>query len=262
VEWFAIDSVEELHKVANIKADAKLCLRIETPSAGSDWPLSGKFGADPWQVREIAAAAARLGANLAAVTFHVGSQCRNPESWRLGIECAKQTLAVLRAAGLQSRLLDIGGGFPVRHTEPIPSVEAIGEVVDRALADLPTEVSVIAEPGRFLVSDAAWYVCRVNGTTFRNGKRWMYWDAGIFNGIIESARGMIYEIRTDRRGTPVPWIVAGPTCDSSDVLAGEHLLPEDMQEGDFVYLPNTGAYASTRACSFNGFPLPDLRVIG
>ena len=107
------------------------------------------FSADPWQVREIAAAAARLGANLVAVTFHVGSQCRNPESWRLGIERAKHTLAVLRAAGLQPRLLDIGGGFPVRHTEPIPSVEAIGEVVDRALADLPREVSVIADPGAF-----------------------------------------------------------------------------------------------------------------
>ena len=89
----------------------------------------------------------------------------------------------------------------------------------------------------------------------------MYWDAGIFGGIIETARRMVYEIRTDRRGALVPWTVAGPTCDAADVLKGEHLLPDDMQEGDFVYLPNTGAYTSSRACTFNGFPLPEVRVI-
>lgn len=89
----------------------------------------------------------------------------------------------------------------------------------------------------------------------------MYWDAGIFGGIIETARGMVYEIRTDRRGALVPWTIAGPTCDAADVLKGEHLLPEDMQEGDFVYLPNTGAYTNSRACTFNGFPLPEVRVI-
>ena len=261
VEWFAIDSIEELHKVTRVKTDAKLCLRIETPSVGSDWPLSGKFGASPAQALEIVAAAACLGADLAGVSFHVGSQCRNPESWRLGIERAKQTLAEIRSAGMQPRLLDIGGGFPVQHARPIPSIDAIGAIVNRALADVPSDIAITAEPGRFLVSDAAWFVCRVNGTTIRDGTRWMYWDAGIFGGIIESARGMIYEIRTDRCGTPVPWTVAGPTCDSTDVLAGEHLLPEDLQEGDFIYLPNTGAYLSTRACTFNGFPLPDLRVI-
>ena len=261
VDWFVIDSVEELRKVVAVKSDAKVCLRIDAPNGGSDWPLSGKFGATPDAVPGIVAAAAALGADLAGVSFHVGSQCTNPENWRLGIERAKQVLAEIRSAGMRPRLLDIGGGFPVQHAQPIPSIEAIGAVVNSALAETHDMV-VIAEPGRFLVSDAACFVCRVIGITTRNGRRWMYWDAGIFGGIIEAARGIVYEIRTDRTGTRVPWTVAGPTCDAADVLAGEHLLPADLREGDFIYLPNTGAYTSSRACTFNGFPLPDVRVIG
>jgi ornithine decarboxylase len=262
VEWFVVDSVEEVRKVFAIASGAKLCLRIEVTNAGSDWPLAGKFGASREVAREVVAVAANLGADLAGVSFHVGSQCTNPENWRLGIEGAQQTMAEMRAAHMRPRLLDIGGGFPVQHALPIPDIEAIGAVVNRALAKIPPEVTVIAEPGRFLVSDAACFVCRVIGTATRNGRRWMYWDAGIFGGIIESARGVIYEIRTDRTGTLVPWTIAGPTCDAADVLAGEHLLPEDLQDGDFVYLPNTGAYTSSRACTFNGFPLPEVRVIG
>ena len=261
VEWFVVDSVEELRKVVTIKFDAKLCLRIDVPNVGSDWPLSGKFGASPEAAREIVAVAAELGGDLAGASFHVGSQCTNPENWRLGIEGAKQTLAEMRSAGLRPWLLDIGGGFPVRYARPIPSIEAIGAIVNDALADVPREVSVIAEPGRFLVSDAACFVCRVVGTATRNGRRWIYWDAGLYGGIIETARGIVCEIRTDRKGRLAPWTVAGPTCDAADVLAGEHLLPEDMREGDFIYLPNTGAYTSSRACTFNGFPLPEVRLI-
>ncbi|MBL8529424.1 MAG: type III PLP-dependent enzyme [Burkholderiales bacterium] len=262
VEWFVVDSVDELRKVAAVKSDAKLCLRVDVPNTDSEWPLAGKFGATPDVVREVVAAAVCLGADLAGVSFHVGSQCLNPESWRLGIERAQATLLEMRLAGLRPRLLDIGGGFPVRYARPVPSIEAIGAIVHRALADVPLDVTVIAEPGRYLVADAACFVCRVIGTATRKGRRWMYWDAGIFGGIIETARGMVYEIRTDRRGALVPWTIAGPTCDAADVLKGEHLLPEDMQEGDFVYLPNTGAYTNSRACTFNGFPLPEVRVIG
>ena len=134
----------------------------------------------------------------------------------------------------------------MQHAQPIPSIEAIGAVVNSALAETHDMV-VIAEPGRFLVSDAACFVCRVIGITTRNGRRWMYWDAGIFGGIIEAARGIVYEIRTDRTGTRVPWTVAGPTCDAADVLAGEHLLPADLREGDFV-LPQYRCVHDSRAC--------------
>jgi len=260
VEWFVVDSVDELRRVRELKADAKIYLRVATPNIGSDWPLSGKFGAGTSETREIIATAAKLGADLAGVTFHVGSQCRNPENWRVGIEKARSLFDTMAKAGLKPRMLDIGGGFPVRHVKPIPSIEIIGAVVNEALKAFPAEVRVVAEPGRYMVSDAAYFVCRVIGTTTRGGKRWMHWDAGLFGGVIETTEGLKYRIRTERSGPDVPWHVAGPTCDSVDVILRDEPLPSDLQEGDFVYIRNAGAYTTAYASEFNGFPLPEVRV--
>ena len=260
VEWFVIDSVDELRRVHGVKSDAKLYLRVATPNIGSDWPLSGKFGAGVADTREIVATAAKLGADLAGVTFHVGSQCRNPENWRVGIEKARAVFDAMAKAGLKPRLLDIGGGFPVRHVRPIPSIEVIGNVVNEALNAFPADVRVIAEPGRYLVSDAGYFVCRVLGTATRGSKRWLHLDAGLFGGIIETTEGLKYRIRTDRSGPDVAWNVAGPTCDSVDVILRDEPLPSDLQEGDFFYLRNAGAYTTAYASGFNGFPLPEVRV--
>ena len=75
----------------------------------------------------------------------------------------------MRQAGLRPRLLNIGGGYPVRHVKPIPSIEVIAEVVNTAIADLPADIRVMAEPGRYLVSDSACFVCRVVGTATAMG---------------------------------------------------------------------------------------------
>jgi ornithine decarboxylase len=260
VEWYVVDSVDEMRRVFEIKPNAKQYLRIATPNIGSDWPLSGKFGAGAADAREIVAAAAKLGADLAGVTFHVGSQCRNPENWRVALEKARSLFDQMIKAGLKPRLLNIGGGYPVRHVKPIPSIEVIGNVVNEGLKAFPDDVQVIAEPGRYLVSDAGYFVCRVIGTATRAGKRWMHWDAGLFGGVIESSEGLRYKIRTDRSGPDVPWTVAGPTCDSVDVVMRDEPLPSDLQEGDFVYIRNAGAYTTAYASQFNGFPLPEVRV--
>jgi ornithine decarboxylase len=260
VEWFAIDSVDELRRVFETRPDAKQYLRIASPNIGSDWPLSGKFGAGTSDAREIVALAARLGADLAGVTFHVGSQCRNPANWRVALEKARSLFDAMAKAGLRPRLLNIGGGFPVRHVKPIPSIEVIGNVVNEGLKAFPEDVQVIAEPGRYLVSDAGYFVCRVLGAATRAGKRWMHWDAGLFGGVIEASEGLRYRIRTDRSGPDVSWTVGGPTCDSVDIVMRDEPLPSDLQEGDFVYIKNAGAYTTAYASQFNGFPLPEVRV--
>jgi len=260
VEWFVIDSMEELRRVFEVKPNAKQYLRIATPNIGSDWPLSGKFGAGASDAREIIAAAAKLGADLAGITFHVGSQCRNPENWRVALEKARSLFDVMIKAGLKPRLLNIGGGYPVRHVRPIPSIEVIGSVVNEGLKAFPDDVQVIAEPGRYLVSDSGYFVCRVLGTANRAGKRWMHWDAGLFGGVIEASEGLRYRIRTDRSGPDTIWTVGGPTCDSVDIVMRDEPLPSDLQEGDFVYIRNAGAYTTAYASQFNGFPLPEVRV--
>lgn len=261
VEWYALDSVEELQKIVSVKPDAKLYVRIEAPNVGSDWPLSGKFGIKAHEVDAVIAEAATRGAELAGVTFHVGSQCRNPENWRVGIQHAKRVFRKMRLAGLTPRLLNIGGGYPVRHTKPIPAIERIAEVVNHAIRDVPPDIRVMAEPGRYLVSDAGYFVCRVIGTATRGGKRWMCWDAGLFGGIIETTEGLRYNILTERAGKAVPWSIAGPTCDSVDVCMRDEPFPEDMQEGDFIFIANAGAYTTAYASRFNGFPLPEVRVV-
>jgi len=260
VEWFVVDSVDELRRVFDVKPDAKQYLRIAAPNIGSDWPLSGKFGAGTADAREIVATAAKLGADLAGITFHVGSQCRNPENWRVALEKARSLFDAMAKAGLKPRLLNIGGGFPVRHVKPIPSIEVIGQVVNEGLKAFPEEVQVVAEPGRYLVSDAGYFVCRVLGTATRAGKRWMHWDAGLFGGVIEASEGLKYRIRTDRSGPDVSWTVGGPTCDSVDIVMRDEPLPSDLQEGDFIYISNAGAYTTAYASQFNGFPLPEVRV--
>ncbi len=260
VEWFVVDSADEVRKVFEVKPDARQYLRIAAPNIGSDWPLSGKFGAGAADSRELVGLAARLGVDLAGITFHVGSQCRNPENWRVGMEKARGLFDQMLKAGLKPRLLNIGGGFPVRHVKPIPSIEVIGAVVNEALRAFPPEVQVVAEPGRYLVSDAGYFVCRVLGTASRAGKRWMHWDAGMFGGVIETTEGLKYKIRTDRSGPDIPWTVGGPTCDSVDIVLRDEPLPSDLQEGDFVYIRNAGAYTTAYASNFNGFPLPEVRV--
>jgi ornithine decarboxylase len=261
VNWFAVDSVDELRKIAAVKPDAELCMRIETQNAGSDWPLTGKFGASLTEVSDMIGEALRLRADLAGVSFHVGSQCRNLENWRIGIENAKIVFNLMRKSGLAPRLLNIGGGFPVRHTKPIPSIEAIGESVNAAIADLPQQIRVMAEPGRYLISDCAWLVSRVVGTATRRGTRWVYLDTGIFHGLMEALEGLEYEIRSERRGAPVPCTVAGPTCDSVDVVARDRMLPADLAAGDYVYVPNAGAYTTAYGTWFNGFPPPNTVVL-
>ncbi len=262
VEWFAIDSIEELRKVHQIKADAKLYLRIYTTNEGAGCPLSGKFGAHCEDIETIIAEAVRLGADLAGVTFHVGSQCTNTTNWREGIEAAGKVLDDFAKAGLEPRFLDLGGGFPVRMGEPIPAIGEIAGVINRGLARLERPLQVIAEPGRFLVAEAGCLVASVVGATRRsNQERWLYLDAGFYSGLMEMKDGIPYVIDTERDGKPVPWTVAGPTCDSVDVCLTGHLLPENLDEGDLIYIRSAGAYVSACSTEFNGFPTLEVMVI-
>ena len=261
VEWYVADAIEEVQKIASVKADAKIYIRIDAPNVGSDWPLSGKFGAHPEDVPGIIAAAVEAKADLAGVTFHVGSQCLNPENWKVGLERARRVFNEMKLAGFNPRLVNLGGGYPVQHVKPIPGIDDIADVINEGLEAFPEDVKVIGEPGRYLVSDAAYFVCRVVGTATRAGKRWMYWDAGVFGGVIETTEGLRYNILTDRDDSPVvQWTVAGPTCDSVDICMRDIEFPEDMRENDFIYIRNAGAYTTAYASNFNGFPLPDVVV--
>ena len=260
VQWYAFDCAQELGKFARLKQDARLYLRIETSNEGSDWPLSGKFGAAASDIDPIIEEATRLGLDIAGVTFHVGSQCRNPQNWRSAIRSARAVFDRLAAAGQRPRLLDLGGGFPVQLTEPTPAIEPIGALILQELAQFDPDVRLIAEPGRFMVADAGCFVAHVIGTATRNGQRWMHWDAGVFGGLFETSDGLRYNLHADRTGPALAWNIAGPTCDSVDVCMRGQMLPADIVEGDSIYVLNAGAYSTAYASQFNGFPPPQVIV--
>jgi len=261
VPTMVVDDLDEIEKVAKVSTDIRLCLRLETVNTGSDWPLTAKFGATASEAMDIIAHCASAGLNLVGLTFHVGSQCRNLDNWHAGIENAKMIIERMRAAGLKPNLLNLGGGFPVQHTRPMPTIEEIGRTVQKSLAGLGDGFTVMAEPGRYLVGDSCWMVTRVVGTATRKGRRWIYLDVGAFTGLAETLESFDYELMTDRTGRAIPVTVAGPTCDTADVLFQEKTLPEDLQAGDFVYIPNAGAYTIAYASTFNGFPLPRLEML-
>ncbi|MDN3575655.1 type III PLP-dependent enzyme [Chitinimonas viridis] len=261
VQWYVVDSVSELRKVHGIKPDASFYLRLHTSNEGSVSPLSEKFGVFEEEIEAILDEAVKLGADLAGATFHAGSQCLNPDNWRIGIEAAVALFDTMRTRGLKPRLLNLGGGFPVEHRAAIPSIRQIAEIINAALAAVPDDIRIMAEPGRFLVSDAGWLVTRVIGQTVRKGQPWAYLDTGVFNGLLETTTGIEYDMRSDRQGDIVPWVVAGPTCDSMDICTRSQPLPADLTEGDFVYVRNAGAYSNACGSTFNGFALPEVIVV-
>ena len=191
----------------------------------------------------------------------MGSQCRNPQNWRVGIERAKKVFADMRRVGLTSAF--------AQYRRRLSCTPCQAHTLDRDNSGsckcrdrgFTQGYPRYGRAGRYLVSDAAYFVCRVVGTATRNGKRWMYWDAGVFGGVIEVTEGLRYEILSDRKGQDIPWSIAGPTCDSVDILMRDEMLPEDIEEGDFIYIPNAGAYTTAYASNFNGFPLPDVVVL-
>jgi ornithine decarboxylase len=261
VTWYAIDSVEELRKITALLPEAKLYLRLYTSNEGSAYKLSGKFGAHEPEAGQIIAEAARVGADLAGISFNVGSQCSNVENWRAGLAAARSAFEQMQGLGLAPRLVNIGGGFPVDMGYPVPSIEEIGAVVNESLATFPDDVHAIAEPGRYLVGDTGWFICQVIGTATRKGQRWLFLDAGRYGGLYELKDIFDLAIRTERRGALVPWTIAGPTCDAQDVCQHGRPLPEDLREGDFLYVQSIGAYSNAGASDFNGFAPPRVVVV-
>lgn len=291
VQLFAMDSVEEVVRTARAAPGARLLLRVAVPVADARaadggttlyesawWPMRDTFGALPVDVPAIAAAATAQGLAIAGVCFHVGSQCTDAHAWVRGVAAAADALALLRAAGHPASVLSLGGGFPAevegtcgpapaRADEDgpagaVPSIEAIAAALSPALATLPPDTRLLAEPGRYLVASAGVLLTRVTARRTHRGQRWLQLDCGVHNGLIESSRGVPYRIRPLRgSGERVAWRIAGPSCDGADVLPGEWLLPVGLAEGDWLAIDGAAAYAQSRASAFNGLAVPVTRVV-
>jgi ornithine decarboxylase len=263
VRCFAFDSEAELRKLAAHAPGAGVMCRIQTSGKNAGWPLSRKFGCDLEMAAELLLMTRELGMRSMGVTFHVGSQQTDPTQWRTPLHEAAELFRHVGREGIRLDTVNIGGGFPVSYQEDVPSVEefadAIGEAVRDAFGDSPPHLML--EPGRSLVAEAGVIqseVVLVSRKSRREKTRWVYLDVGKFGGLAETLDESIkYPLRTTRKGMPGPVVLAGPTCDSADILyekAG-YTLPLDLECGDRIEILNTGAYTSSYASvGFNGIP--------
>ena len=263
VDLFAFDSAAELDKLARSAPGARAYCRLLAGGKGAEWPLSRKFGCAPDMAADLLLRAKLQGLRPVGLSFHVGSQQTDPRQWAVAIEAAAKVFHACAGGGLDLELLNVGGGFPAQYRTPIPAIADYADAISGALAKYfgGAAPRLLVEPGRYLVGDAGILrseVLLVARKSRHARRRWVYLDAGRFNGLAETAGERIrYRIRTPHAGSACESVVlAGPTCDSTDVIYDrvDYRLPLDLAIGDPVDFLSAGAYtASYAAVEFNGF---------
>lgn len=261
MNYFAYDSVAEIEKLAAYAPGCNVYVRLSVPNEGSEWPLSKKFGVETDEAAKLLLYAQSRGLNPVGITFHVGSQCNNVYNWNTAIDKAKNLWDIAEQKGIQLKMLNIGGGYPVRYTKNVVDIETIEQKIDSILwQKFPEYVEIFLEPGRAVVGDAGVFVATVIGKAKRGGENWLYIDVGVFNGLMESIGGIRYNYAVGSRGDPQKWTIAGPSCDSFDVIDRDVELPEP-EVGNRILILCSGAYTISYASEFNGFSVPKTILI-
>jgi len=263
VRLFAFDAESDVRKLSAAAPASRVICRVLVDNEGAEWPLSRKFGCSPRMAIELMLAAKELGLDACGFSFHIGSQQTDLSQWDKVIEQIARLTHEARARGIDLRLINLGGGFPSRYHQEVPSIEAYGAAVIAAVRKhfgepLP---QLIVEPGRGVAGDAGVIeseVVLISTKDLGEQIRWVYLDVGKFSGLAETMDELIkYRLTTPHDGGPCgPVVLAGPTCDSVDILyekAG-YRLPLALKEGDKVRLLSCGAYTTTySSIGFNGF---------
>jgi ornithine decarboxylase len=269
IRLFVTDSESDLHKIARSAPGSKVIFRLISEGSGSfsDWPLSKKFGAHPEMIRNLILSSTKLGIIPYGLSFHVGSQQRDVGQWDTALSICHDIFEDLRGEGIKLKVINLGGGFPAKYINPTLSVEEyarrITHYLKRHFKEMP---EVILEPGRSITGDCGVIVSEVimvsKKSEFTQDK-WVYLDVGKFGGLMETLDESVkYPFFVERYIDHRPAaheevIIAGPTCDSYDILYEKfrYKLPADIKEGDKVFIMTTGAYTQTYcAIGFNGLP--------
>lgn len=264
VRLFAFDSQAELDKLAQAAPGSKVFCRILVDNSGAEWPLSRKFGCEIEMARDLLIQARDMGLDPYGVSFHVGSQQTDLAQWDVAVGRAAMLFTSLNEAGIELKMVNLGGGFPARYRTDVAEIDAYADAIMKAMTHhfgnrLP---AMIVEPGRSLVGDSGIIqteVVLISKKSYAEDEaRWVYLDIGKFGGLAETMDEAIkYRVKTPHDGGETgPVVLAGPTCDSADILyekAG-YELPLDLKVGDKIELLSTGAYTTTySSVGFNGF---------
>jgi ornithine decarboxylase len=270
VTLFAADCEAELDKIAANAPGARVYIRLIVENSKADWPLSRKFGCAASMLPSLLEYAKSVGLVPYGLSFHVGSQTRKAAFWHPVLDQVAPLWHAAQAAGHDLQLLNLGGGFPAFYGESIEKPRAYAAAVMAAVeARFGPVPQIMAEPGRGLVAEAghiAAEVMLVSRKSSDDMHRWVYLDIGRFSGLAETEGEAIrYQIVTPHDGGETgPCVLAGPSCDSADILYERRPinLPLALRDGDKVMIRNCGAYTSSySSVGFNGFPPLDVVVI-
>lgn len=265
IRLFSFDSSGELEKLAVHAPGSKVYCRLLIETQGALWPLARKFGCVPDMAFDLMMQSQQLGLEPYGLSFHVGSQQMDPTQWEHPISVAKGLFSRLAQNGIQLKMLNLGGGFPAHYQSSILSEQIYGAEILRALHRHfgDQHPALMVEPGRSLVAEAGVIqaeVVLISKKVYTQDLRWVYLDIGKFNGLSETTDEPIrYKICTpyNDNAPTAPVILAGPTCDSADILyeKTKYELPLDLSVGDRIEIHCTGAYThSYSSICFNGFP--------
>ncbi|MFA6320921.1 MAG: type III PLP-dependent enzyme [Candidatus Omnitrophota bacterium] len=249
------DNIEELKKIKKHAPHAGLVLRIRVPNTGSMVELSSKFGAEAGEAVDLILEAFRTGLVVEGISFHVGSQCNNFENYMQALQLSADIMKEAESRGHKINIIDIGGGFPVKYDNKVKSFKTLARKLNAEFNRLfPKDIEILAEPGRFMVANAATLVTKIIGKAVRDGKTCYYLDDGVyhtFSGIVFDH--CTYQLKAFKDGPMKVCAVFGPTCDAFDTISTGEELPE-LEIGDMIYVENIGAYSIASSTYFNGFP--------
>jgi ornithine decarboxylase len=270
IRLFATDSENDLNKIARNAPGSRVFFRLLTESDGADWPLSRKFGAHPDMIYELILQANEIGLEPYGISFHVGSQQRDIGQWDNALSKCKYLFEAVSLQGIQLKMINLGGGFPAKYMSPANELETYAHEILRFIKEDfgDNHPEIIIEPGRSLTADAGIIVTEVimiSKKAKMNQYKWVYLDIGKFGGLIETLDECIkYPVYSESKGYEEEVILAGPTCDSMDILYENHkyAFPESLRENERLYIFTTGAYTqSYSSVAFNGLPALKAYVI-
>ena len=266
IRSFVFDNERELDKFAGLEDWVELMLRLEyrTPQALID--LSYKYGARPDDALDLLRTAQRRGLRVTGLSFHPGSQLASVDPLLRDIQHAAMLLDCLADVDMPVHVLDIGGGLPVPCDAAVPHLDSFVAAIEEEIRPLTRRgIQVISEPGRFVAAPAMLAVASVVGVSRRGGMPWYYLDDGLYGSFSNVMSDHVhptiyaYDAVLEERDT-FPSVLAGPTCDSTDVITTSAMLPA-LDVGDLVVAPFMGAYTSVTACAFNGLPPATVVVV-
>ncbi len=267
------DSIEEMEKITKHCPEAGVLLRIKVCDEGSVVKFSNKFGISPEEAPDLIEKTIKAGLIVEGISFHAGSQCNNPLNFTKALESAAYVFKEADSRGLKigesvskgylTKILDIGGGFPVKYNGNEQSFKGLSKLINNELDKLfpIDEFDILAEPGRFLVANAGTEIASILLAKHSKSPPCYHINTGIYQDF----SAMIYDhihinLEAFKDGEKSECYVFGPTCDGLDTLSeNEYIhntskifLPK-LEEGDMVYAENMGAYSNASATRFNGY---------